>query len=281
MTNKDKSTITAVSLPHPGELLVVESLDYSNPYDFHSIHRHDYFEVILVKEGAGTQLIDFIQYQMTARQVFAVYPGQMHLMNRNNAQGLLIQFRKNIFEHIHPLKHFHLYFADPVFNFDPEIFSHLYNLTEHISALLRQEKLTQLSGQKAYNYLQIILISMAEINHERINLLQQGVVAEFLSLLTDHIYTKKNVADYCELMNCSPDKLTNACKTTLGKTPLHLIHEEMLLEVKRLLLVGQLSLKEIAYELNFDGQANFSGFIKARTGLSPSELQLQVREIYK
>ena len=80
-------------------------------------------------------------------------------------------------------------------------------------------------------------------------------------------------------MNITTDKLTLLCKETLATTPLKLIHEELLLEIKRLMVLGKLSLKEIAYELNFDNAANFSSFIKNSTNLTPSELQAQLTTI--
>jgi len=78
------------------------------------------------------------------------------------------------------------------------------------------------------------------------------------------------------LLDCSRDKLNLACKTAFGKSALELIHEELLLEIRRLLVLGELSLKEIAFALNFDSQANFSIFIKTKTGLTPSGLQSSI-----
>ena len=119
MKNRSK-VVATVSLPHPGRLLVIEELDYSNPYDFNALHRHDYFEIILVKSGEGEQLIDFSTYSMGSEQVFSIYPGQVHLMRRNTTTGLLIQFRKDIFEFMYPLKHHLLYTCSPVFDFSPD-----------------------------------------------------------------------------------------------------------------------------------------------------------------
>jgi AraC family transcriptional regulator, transcriptional activator of pobA len=265
-----------IPLPHPGRLLIIEPLDYPNPYDFHRPHRHDYFEIILVNGGTGSQQIDFAQHDIKAGQLFTVYPGQVHLMDRQSATGLIIQFRKDIFEFIHPVKHYLLYFRDPAFEPDADTFSHLYSLTTRMMALLQQEELSSLSIHKAYSYLQIILITLSELKHE--TALQQGnhTATQFLSLLPQNIRSRKKVSEYCELLGCSPDKLNHSCKTSLGKTALELIHEELLLEIRRLLALGNLSLKEIAFELNFDSQANFSGFIKTRTGLTPSELQASI-----
>lgn len=279
MKDKHQPTINAVPLPHPKELLIIESLDYSNPYDYHALHRHDYFEIILISEGEGNQLIDFENYPVYSGQISMVYPGQVHLMNRNTANGLLIQFRKDIFEYIYALKHFNLYLSTPVFTADHSTFSHLFDLTTRMRSLLREENLSSLSKHKAYTYLQIILISLIETKEQQIN--RHHLVTEFLSLMSENIYSTKKVSEYCDLLNCTAEKLNDVCKKTLGKHALQLIHEEILLEIKRLLLLNQLSLKEIAFQMNFDSQANFSGFIKSRTQLSPSELQTEVLRIYE
>ncbi|AEA44616.1 helix-turn-helix domain-containing protein [Fluviicola taffensis] len=277
--NENKSLVNAVPLPHPNELLIIESLDYSNPYDYHALHRHDYFEIILITNGEGNQLIDFVNYPVYGEQISMIYPGQVHLMNRNTANGLLIQFRKDIFEYIYALKHFNLYLSNPIFTLDTSTFNHLFDLTECMRALLQNENLSPLSKHKAYNYLQIILISLVESQEKYIS--RQYLVTEFLFLMSENIYTIRKVSEYCALLNCTAEKLNEVCKKALGKNALQLIHEEVLLEIKRLLLLNQLSLKEIAFQMNFDSQANFSGFIKSRTQLSPSELHAEVLEIYK
>ncbi|MGQ2982709.1 helix-turn-helix domain-containing protein [Flavobacterium sp.] len=268
--------INNIPLPHPGRLLVIEPLDYPNPYDYHRPHRHDYFEIILVNGGTGTQQIDFTQYDISPGRLYTVYPGQVHLMERQSATGLLIQFRKDIFEYIHPMKHYMLYFRDPAFVPDAETFAHLYSITKRMMALLQQEELSALSIHKAYSYLQIILITLTELREEHNGPHTSNTASQFLSLLPQNIRSRKKVSEYCDILGCSADKLNLACKTSLGKTALELIHEEVLLEIRRLIALGSLSLKEIAFELNFDSQANFSGFIKTRTGFTPSELQASI-----
>lgn len=281
MMNGDFSTQNLVTLPHPSKLLLIEPIDYPNPYDFQKPHRHDYFEIILIQSGKGIQYIDFKCYEMKQGQLYNVYPGQVHLMQRNTSQGLLIQFRKDLFEFIRPLQHFHLYFSDPEFNLDTQTFEHLYSLTEQMAKLLEKDNLSPMAIYKSYSYLQIILITLSELHGEKTTPDQNHLVSQFLSLVSQNIYTRRKVSDYCEMMNCSHDKLNNACKKAFGKTVLNLIHEELLLEIRRLFLVSSLSLKQIAFELNFDSQANFSIFIKTHTGLTPSELQVSVMENYK
>lgn len=269
-----------VPLPYSGKALIIEPLDYNNPYDFHKPHRHDYFEIILITGGTGKQVIDCKQYTLGAGQFYAIYPGQVHLMERGTAKGLLIQFRKDIFRHMMPLHHYHLYFREQAFNLNADVFSHLYDLTLHMAALMGAPEHSAFTSQRLYSYLQVILLSLPQVHEAQKQLGKKGLVLSFLSLLPQYIATRKKIPDYCTILACTPEKLNDACKSALGKTALKLIHEELLLEVCRMMLLNTHSLKEIAYELNFDGPANFSNFIKAHTGYTPGGLQASLLDIY-
>lgn len=265
--------MSIVSFPHPNKLLVIEPLDYPNTYDFHSPHRHDYFEIILVKEGQGHQFIDFTKTELEAQDIYVVYPGQIHLLNRNSAQGLLIQFHKNIFDFIFPIKHHNLFFQHSKIGLSQEAFNHIYSLTEIISSLCQVKDLSTLSIHKAYSYLEIILITLIEHSNQTFEMDDSNFASKFLSLVSEYTKEKRKVSDYAEMMGYSTDKLTALCKKCLGKAPLKLIHEELMIEIRRMMVVSDLSLKEISFELNFDSTANFSAFIKNATGLTPKELQ--------
>lgn len=279
----DVNKINYVDLPHPEKLLIVESLDYENPYDYKKMHRHEYFEIIFITEGTGRQLIDFDPYDMQMGDIYTIYPGQVHIMYRECSNGLLIQFRKDIFEYIHPLKHYHLFFKSRHLKANAELFKHLIDTTLRIKEILQQgHNISPMSIHKAYSYLQIILLSLAELNNETVSADKENyLIEEYLSLVSNQIHSKKKVAEYCQLLGCTTEKLNDSCKKKLGKTALEIIHEELLLEIRRLLLLNELSLKEIAFTLNFDTQGNFNAFIKGKTGLTPGELQQSVLEIYK
>lgn len=271
-----------IELPHPGSMLIVEALDYNNPYDYKRMHRHDYYEVILVNSGVGNQIIDFSSYSIQQGDIYLVYPGQVHLMHRNTANGLVIQFRKNIFEYIFSLKHYNLY-NNALYKYDTTTFNHLFHIAEQIKDILSaSQTLTSFSKHKALSYLQIILLTLAEQKSTTPGTdKERNMLDEYLSLITTHIYDKKKVTEYAQLLNCSADKLNEVCKKAINQTASSLIQEALLMEIRRLLLMNEMSLKEIAFHLNFDSQSNFSGFVKNHTNLSPTELQNAVWEIYK
>ncbi|MNJ91851.1 DNA-binding transcriptional regulator ChbR [compost metagenome] len=267
-----------VSLPHPNNFLVVESLNYPNPYDFNIPHRHDYFEIILILEGGGEQLIDFTKTGLQPNSIYTVYPGQIHLLKREKAEGLILQFRKDIFDFIFPIQYHYLYFPQAGLQLDEDTFRHLYGIAENIRLLNTQQQLSPLSIYKSYSYLQIVLITLIELHEQNTPKSEGSFGGKFLQLLSQHIREKRKVADYAEIMNLTTDRLTTLCKETFGTTPLRLIHESLLLEIKRQMVSGNLNLKEIAFELNFDSTANFSSFVKSATSFTPSELQEQLKK---
>jgi len=266
-----------VSLPHPNTLVIVESLDYTNPYDFKTPHRHDYFEIILIKEGGGEQLIDFTRTGLKSRSIYVIYPRQIHLLKRENAHGLIIQFKKDIFEYVFPLQHHNLYFANPAITLNQEDFDHMYDLALRIMAIKNGEDLTFLTKHKSYSYLQIFLIGIMEFHQYRTLNKSENFAGQFLQLVSQHIKKLRKVTDYADMLHVGSEKLTTMCKESFGTTPLKIIHEELILEIKRALVLNQLSLKEIAYDLNFESSSNFSAFVKNATGKSPSELQEELK----
>ncbi len=264
-----------ISLPHLNKYLTVETLDYPNPYDYKVPHRHDYFEIILIKSGTGLQQIDFTNTTLMPHCIYTVYPRQIHLLKRNTAEGLLLQFRKEIFEFLFPIQHHQLYFSTPELQLNEIDFQHIYSLVEQILLLNSSPQLSPLSVYKSYSYLQLVLISIIEGKQQFFQTVD-SIISKFLQLISQYIKDKRKVGDFAEMLGLSNDKLASICKETLDTTPLKLIHEELLLEAKRLMILNEFSLKEIAYELNFDGTANFSNFIKSATTYTPSELQRQL-----
>ena len=268
-----------VSLPTE-QLLSVESLDYSNSYNYKTPHRHNYFEIILVNEGEGHQFIDFQKYSLSKGSIYLVYPEQVHLLRRNQANGLLLQFKKDIFEFIFPIRHYDLFFKQAELKLKLKDFELLHQLFKQIEILNLNQDSTHLSFCKIYSYLEIILITLIENQSTGVFFDQVNFSAKFILAVGENIKTKRKVVEYAELLSLPKDKLTAICKKTFGKTPLKIIHEELLLEIKREMILNEASLKEISYDFNFNNPANFSKFIKSNTGKSASELKAELLTLY-
>jgi len=72
-------------------------------------------------------------------------------------------------------------------------------------------------------------------------------------------------------LNISPKYLSDLLKQETGKTALELIHLYLISEAKNLIVEGDKSISEIAYQLGFENPPYFSRLFKKETGMSPKK----------
>jgi AraC family transcriptional activator of pobA len=97
----------------------------------------------------------------------------------------------------------------------------------------------------------------------------RGLVLEFRTLVERNFMRHLQVHDYCELLNATPRRLSQACGVAMGVTPLSIIHDRMILEARRELLYSKKSVAAVAASLGFEDVGYFSRFVKQHTGKSP------------
>jgi AraC-like DNA-binding protein len=66
----------------------------------------------------------------------------------------------------------------------------------------------------------------------------------------------------------------------VGKTAKQIIDERRVTEAKRLLFWNEHTIKEIAWQLNFEDDGYFNRFFKKHTGHTPAVFQKSIREKY-
>jgi AraC family transcriptional regulator, transcriptional activator of pobA len=104
------------------------------------------------------------------------------------------------------------------------------------------------------------------------------IVRHFNKLVEQNFKTKHRVADYADLMHRSPKTLSNYFALYAQQTPLEIIHARIGLEARRLLIYTDKSVKEIAYELGFEDEAQFSRFFKKQVGEAPANFKATLKK---
>jgi AraC-like DNA-binding protein len=99
------------------------------------------------------------------------------------------------------------------------------------------------------------------------------VLRNFQSLIDKHFLTLKLPKQYADLLYITPNHLNALCHDLLGKTAGDLIRERVLLEAKRLLTNADMTVSEIAYDLNFQDNSYFNRFFKKNVGVTPDEFR--------
>lgn len=78
---------------------------------------------------------------------------------------------------------------------------------------------------------------------------------------------------YSKLLSVSVRRMNELTTATLARTVTMLIQERIMLEAKREIILGRMSMKEIAFMLGYIDNAYFSRVFKKSTGISPSEFK--------
>lgn len=93
---------------------------------------------------------------------------------------------------------------------------------------------------------------------------------EFFNLLFQKANQYHNVGYYAKMLGISHNYLTFCVKYMTNQTPKQAIERQLINEIKHLLESTNLSLKEIAWQLNFSDASYLSRFFNRHCGLSPA-----------
>ncbi len=95
----------------------------------------------------------------------------------------------------------------------------------------------------------------------------------FAKLLDIHFLDLHKPNDYAGLLAMTPNNFSKRCTRYFKKSPSVLIQERIVLEAKKKLHLTRMTIKEIAYSLNFSDEFYFSRFFKKFTKVSPQSFR--------
>lgn len=88
----------------------------------------------------------------------------------------------------------------------------------------------------------------------------------------------RSVSYYADQLAIHPNYLNAVIKRVTGSTALGLIHEQIIMLAKTLLLHTELTIKEISFRLSFSEPTHFGSFFKKYTELPPAEFRKSAKE---
>jgi AraC family transcriptional regulator, transcriptional activator of pobA len=100
---------------------------------------------------------------------------------------------------------------------------------------------------------------------------KEGLVMNFLNMAQLQFKELRNVMQYAAQLHVTAKYLTETVKEQTGKTAGELIDDFVMLEAKFLLDDHELSIAQVAAQLNFSDQSFFGKFFKRHSGYSPRE----------
>jgi AraC family transcriptional regulator, transcriptional activator of pobA len=270
------------------DLLVERFGAYLNRHEhsLHHSHRHSFFHLVLFTKGSGTHTIDFNRFNVTPYQIYFMIPGQVHSWHfEGEVDGYIINFSDTLFRSflLNPnyLERFHFFSGlseESVCELPAEVREKVTQLFEEILGQASNSRDGEIDMIRLL-LMQLFLIvdsSCAGNNKKSVPQQKQLLLRNFRRLIDQHYLSIKLPKEYADLLYITPNHLNALCQDLLGKTAGELIRERILLEAKRLLTNAEMTVTEIAYNLNFQDNSYFNRFFKKYVGVTPDEFRKQL-----
>lgn len=114
-------------------------------------------------------------------------------------------------------------------------------------------------------------VTAPEMPGAAVNTRVKLIFEHFMSLVTEHHTSERNMAFYAGRLGLTPKYLSKLIKQVSGRSAPDWIDSFVILEAKNMLKYTDDSIKEIVFKLHFPNPSVFYKFFKAHTGLTPSE----------
>jgi AraC-like DNA-binding protein len=239
--------------------------------------------MVLFTKGKGSHTIDFEQFPVRPFQIYFMVPGQVHSWHFEGAtDGYIVHFDAALFTgfllNSQYLAKFHFFQGnakDGVCQLPPSVHQQVVGLFEAMLGELE-------SGNAQYpDMIRLRLLELfitvgractgsktAHIPQQKLTLLRS-----FQALIDKHFRSIRLPKEYADLLYVTPNHLNALCQDLVGKTAGDLIRDRVLLEAKRLLTNADMTVTQIAYDLNFGDNSYFNRFFKKNVGITPDEFR--------
>lgn len=242
------------------------------------------YYLLLIAKGNVTKMVDFRDLQVSDNQLLFVTPWQIHTNERNITKDTILYrlsfgeelssyFSSGFSFFIDPL-------ANPITNLDA-------NTTQRLVSCIQQlENLLQDRNAKPELVLIYLNAFLTECNIAYFKDAELTGTKESLSLfITFKHYIEKQfleqptVEQMAKELGVNTNTLYHLIKSKCGVSPKTYLTNRLMLEAERRLYFEDISIKELAYDLNYNDPEYFSRLFKKHTGKSIQEYRKHIHDL--
>ncbi|CAH2212178.1 AraC family transcriptional regulator [Tepidibacter aestuarii] len=252
------------------------------------IHRLNFYNILCITSGKSQHEIDFKLYPYKAGDILLISKNQVQrFYPKGDIDGYLILFTDTfLYRHLHSnisefLEPFQSTYLHPIVKFDNNSdgferiqLDTLYKYYIDKNNVLKPEIL------KSHLRTLMLLIKRNSLeNQNNIDAHTYEKFITFMNLVEDNFKHKKTVQEYADLMYVSKKTVNSITRKAVDLSAKQFIIDRVILEIKRYLSQGDLTVNEIAEITGFDEPSNLTKFFKRYEGLTPSEFRKK-QQIY-
>ena len=264
----------------------MEVFDANRHFSVEYPHRHDFYEVLYLSGGSGYHIIDSNKYKIEPPCVFFMTPGQTHKLELSqDIDGYIFLFARDFYllnqSDKNKLLSFPFFHAvtrqnPPLLLSNTEDNIFLKNLFIRGSNYVKSFTATD---EIIRSLLDLILLTCTQLYPREYNVLPNNkghiTVKKFMLLIEVNYQQNLKVNDYANMLSITANHLTQLVKQITGKTTNEILQEKNILEIKRQLLYTNLTVTEIASQMNFADQSYLTKYFKKCTGQTPLQYRTE------
>jgi AraC family transcriptional activator of pobA len=250
-------------------------------------HRHDYHELIWVREGRGRHLIDGEPFDVRPRTVTLIGRGQVHVFERGSSlTGAVVRFGDELLHEGGAAR------ADPAWMLGSRGArsvdvpgGEVGRLEATIDALGAESRrpLDACSVDLQRHLLSALLLwierwyDASRTQRRDADDADVQLYRRFTGVLERDFARRHDAAHYADALRVPPAQLSRALSHVTGRTTKELVTDRVMLEAARLLRFTDLSVGEVAFRAGFRDQLYFSRAFKRHFGEAPVAYRARLR----
>lgn len=251
--------------------------------NLHLAHKHSFYHLVFFTKGGGSQTIDFEHVPVRPGQIYFMIPGQVHNWAfEGEVDGYIINFSVPFFQsfllkanYLEDFPFFTGIIKDAVIDIPAELQGKVISLFEELVREAEEHRPLEMDMLRAMMLQLFITIGRLKLNlvNKAMPTYNYTLLRNFQKLIEKNYNTLKLPRQYAELLYITPNHLNALCNDVLGISAGEVIRNRIALEAKRLLINNQLTVLEIASQLNFSDNSYFTKFFKKQAGITPEEFR--------
>lgn len=273
---------TADSFPYNTYLCSIP-LDFSNV----PLHWHDEVELIVIKKGTGTILVDLEKYQVSANDIVVVLPGHLHAIRElpghtMEYENILFRsellfsktddicsdaFLRPLFSGNLPVEHY--------IHSGLSYYEDFVSIVQSMDNLCRNRPMGYQLSIKGYLF-QLFYLLIANQNQKaptKSELKSLEKLKFIVGYVEQHYAEPITISRMAELCYFSPSHFMKFFKSNMGTSFIQYLNDYRLTMARRLLGASSLSVLEVAQQSGFDNLSYFNRLFKKKYGITPRQMR--------
>lgn len=268
-------------------LLPLQTLFNHQRYPMDRPQRLRSYLIVLFTKGKGWHSVDFTSYPYQEKTLLFVAENQVHQWEINTENdAFVLAFSKEFLykrrqdrDVLESYRIFDYSLQTPTLALENEDYQRFLTLFQELKHESDRTEVDAFKHDIYRNLLRIILLLAERRKRSEAQptlLAQYEEFARFREQVEVDFSRTRNVQYYATTLGYSPKKLNQVTRAILSKNAKLFVDERVILEIKRLLIHTNLSVKEIADRTGFDEPTNLVKFFKRYTRQTPMTFRKQL-----